>query len=78
MLPLAVFVLLAGEDVLLCRDRFRIARIFLVVVVPEPALVAAQPLGQAFRNRAHGGLNMVYRRGDGNIGWIDPRGNRGS
>jgi ribosomal subunit interface protein len=30
-----------------------------------------------FRNRAHGGLNMVYRRTDGNIGWIDPRGNRG-
>ncbi len=25
-----------------------------------------------FRNRAHGGLNVVYRRDDGNIGWIDP------
>jgi ribosomal subunit interface protein len=25
-----------------------------------------------FRNRAHGGLNMVYRRGDGNFGWVDP------
>ncbi len=25
-----------------------------------------------FRNRAHGGLNLLYRRGDGNIGWIDP------
>lgn len=25
-----------------------------------------------FRNRAHGGLNMVYRRADGNVGWIDP------
>jgi ribosomal subunit interface protein len=31
-----------------------------------------------FRNSAHGGLNMIYRRGDGNIGWLDPRGNRGS
>jgi hypothetical protein len=30
-----------------------------------------------FRNRAHGGLNMVYHRGDGHIGWVDPRGNRG-
>ena len=29
-----------------------------------------------FRNRAHGGLNMIYRRNDGNIGWIDPHGNR--
>lgn len=25
-----------------------------------------------FRNRSHGELNLVYRRGDGNIGWIDP------
>ncbi len=29
-----------------------------------------------FRNRAHGGLNVVYRRPDGNVGWIDPRGTR--
>lgn len=25
-----------------------------------------------FRNAAHGGLNLVYRRADGNIGWVDP------
>ncbi len=25
-----------------------------------------------FRNAATGGLNVVYRRGDGNVGWIDP------
>ncbi len=25
-----------------------------------------------FRNRAHGGFNMIYRRPDGHIGWIDP------
>ena len=25
-----------------------------------------------FRNRAHGGFNVVYRRADGNVGWIDP------
>ncbi len=31
-----------------------------------------------FRNSAHGGLNMIYRRDDGNIGWLDPRGNRGT
>ncbi len=30
-----------------------------------------------FRNSSHGGLNTIYRRSDGNIGWIDPRGNRG-
>ena len=26
-----------------------------------------------FRNEKHGGVNVVYRREDGNIGWIDPR-----
>jgi len=25
-----------------------------------------------FRNAAHGGLSVVYRRPDGNVGWIDP------
>jgi ribosomal subunit interface protein len=30
----------------------------------QPAIV--------FRNAAHGGLSVVYRRPDGNIGWIDP------
>ena len=27
-----------------------------------------------FRNRAHGEMNVIYRRSDGNIGWIDPKG----
>lgn len=26
-----------------------------------------------FRNEGHDGLNVVYRREDGNVGWIDPR-----
>ncbi|MDD4519829.1 MAG: ribosome-associated translation inhibitor RaiA [Alphaproteobacteria bacterium] len=26
-----------------------------------------------FKNSAHGRLNMVYKRADGNIGWIDPK-----
>lgn len=25
-----------------------------------------------FRNQRHGGLNVVFRRDDGNIGWVDP------
>ncbi len=33
-------------------------------LMEAPALV--------FLNAAHGGLNVVYRRADGNIGWIDP------
>ncbi len=28
-----------------------------------------------FRNKAHGGFNVIYRRPDGNIGWVDPAGN---
>lgn len=31
-----------------------------------------------FRNPTHSGLNMVYRRADGNIGWVDPQGNSGT
>lgn len=27
-----------------------------------------------FFNKAHGGLNVVYRRIDGNISWVDPEG----
>lgn len=26
-----------------------------------------------FKNAGHGGMNMVYRRGDGQIGWVDPQ-----
>ncbi len=28
-----------------------------------------------FRNASHNGLNLVYRRNDGNVGWVDPYGN---
>lgn len=28
-----------------------------------------------FRNAGNGGLNVVYRRADGNVGWIDPEAN---
>ncbi|HSU06103.1 MAG TPA: ribosome-associated translation inhibitor RaiA [Acetobacteraceae bacterium] len=30
-----------------------------------------------FRNSATGEFNVVYRRDDGNIGWIDPNGSKG-
>ena len=29
-----------------------------------------------FRNKKHSGLNMIYKRTDGLIGWVDPRGKR--
>lgn len=31
-----------------------------------------------FRNPQHDGLNLVYRRKDDNIGWVDPEGNESS
>lgn len=39
------------------------------------AVMRLELMGEAallFRNPAHGRLNMVYRRDDGNIGWVDP------
>jgi hypothetical protein len=33
--------------------------------------LADQPV-LMFRNSRTGGLNVVYRRSDGQIGWIDP------
>ena len=47
----------------------------------EEAVMIFELSGQSammFRNKAHLGLNMLHRRGDGTIGWVDPRGNRGS
>jgi len=39
--------------------------------VMQMELTEAQFL--VFRNSAHGGVNIVHTREDGNIGWIDPR-----
>ncbi|HEY5070665.1 MAG TPA: ribosome-associated translation inhibitor RaiA [Caulobacteraceae bacterium] len=41
------------------------------MAVMELDLTEAQTI--VFRNAAHGGLSVVYRRSDGNIGWIDPQ-----
>jgi ribosomal subunit interface protein len=40
------------------------------MAVMELDLTESQTI--VFRNLAHGGLSVVYRRPDGNIGWIDP------
>lgn len=47
----------------------------------EEAVMQFDLSGQSalmFRNKSHLGLNMLYRRVDGSIGWVDPRGNRQS
>lgn len=56
-----------------------------VIVAETQAEIAAMTVGSAvmrlelaeepaivFRNAGHGGINVVYRRADGAIGWIDP------
>ncbi len=58
---------------------------FATVIAESPAEISRLSVGEAvmqldladqqvlmFRNCATGELNVVYRRGDGNVGWIDP------
>lgn len=40
------------------------------MAVMDLDLTEAQAI--VFRNAAHGGLSVVFRRTDGNIGWVDP------
>jgi len=57
-----------------------------VIVAETPAGIPELSVGEAvmqfdissgpvllFRNSRDGHINMIYRRLDGNIGWIDPR-----
>lgn len=56
-----------------------------IVIAEQPGEVRTLTVGMAsleldaadspflmFRNAANGGLNIVYRRPDGHIGWVDP------
>ena len=58
---------------------------FATVVAETPAEISRLSVGEAvmrmdladqpvlmFRNSTSGELNVVYRRSDGNVGWIDP------
>ncbi len=49
------------------------------VLTVEQAVMRIELSGEnmlMFRNASHFGLNVVHRRSDGSIGWIDPRGTR--
>lgn len=61
-----------------------------VVIAEMAAAIETMTVGEAvmrmdlantpalvFQNSAHGGVNIVYRRSDGNVGWVDPEGNPG-
>ena len=61
------------------------AQTFATVIAESPAEINVLSVGEAvmrldladqqvlmFRNSASNELNVIYRRPDGNIGWIDP------
>ena len=72
--------LLDGEDmsfpepVVIAETEKAIRTMTVAMAVMELDLTESQTI--VFRNAAHGGFSVVYRRPDGNIGWIDPQRSR--
>lgn len=60
----------AGEPMIIAETERPIRSMTVSMAVMELDLTESQTI--VFRNAAHGGLSVVYRRPDGNIGWIDP------
>lgn len=76
------YILAASEDVddsepdslqpmIIAEMETKIPSISVGEAVMQMELVGAPVL--VFRNEGNNGINVVYRREDGNIGWIDPR-----
>jgi ribosomal subunit interface protein len=59
------------QPVIVAEMETRVPFLSVGEAVMQMELAGAQLL--VFRNEAHGGVNVVHRRDDGNIGWIDPR-----
>ena len=59
-----------SEPMIIAETEKPIRTMTVSMAVMELDLTEAQTI--VFRNAAHGGLSVVYRRPDGNIGWIDP------
>jgi ribosomal subunit interface protein len=58
------------EPVVIAETEKQVRNMTVSMAVLELDLTESQTI--VFRNAAHGGLSVVYRRPDGNIGWIDP------
>jgi len=58
------------EPMVIAETEKKIRSLTVSMAVMELDLSESQTI--VFRNAAHGGLSVVYRRPDGNIGWIDP------
>lgn len=85
ILPAAQYVLAAETDV--PEERETAAEPDQPIVIAEMETpIETMTVGEAvmrmdlaglpamlFQNHAHGGLNMVYLREDGNVGWVDPK-----
>ncbi|MFI4963976.1 MAG: ribosome hibernation-promoting factor, HPF/YfiA family [Caulobacterales bacterium] len=59
------------EPLVIAETETQIQVMTVSMAVMELDLTESQTI--VFRNAAHGGLSVVYRRPDGNIGWIDPQ-----
>jgi hypothetical protein len=58
------------EPVVIAETEKALRTMTVAMAVMELDLTESQTI--VFRNAAHGGFSVVYRRPDGNIGWIDP------
>lgn len=59
------------QPVIVAETQTRVPSLSVGEAVMHMELAGAPLL--VFRNESHGGVNVVYMRDDGNIGWIDPR-----
>ncbi len=62
------------QPVIIAEMETRIPKLSAGEAVMQMELSEAPVL--VFRNERHGGVNVVYRRDDGNFGWIDPQESR--
>jgi len=58
------------EPVIIAETEKEVRTMTVSMAVTELDVTESQTI--VFRNAAHGGISVVYRRPDGNIGWIDP------
>lgn len=77
-----LYVLAAEEDELAAEGTSLAPVIVAEMETKVPTLSVGEAVMQmelagapllVFRNEKHGGVNVVHRRDDGNVGWIDPR-----
>jgi ribosomal subunit interface protein len=59
-----------SEPLVIAETEKQLRTMTVSMAVMELDLTESQTI--VFRNAAHDGLSVVYRRPDGNIGWIDP------